>query len=559
LRQLDRMLARYGGVRAYARKDQLSNWFLMNEIEQLRAISTLLPTIFLAVAVFLTNTLLSRIIDTERGEIGLMKAFGYSNAEVGWQYAKLVIVMTSIGIVLGFFLGAYMGWINAEIYSDFYHFPFLYFRLEPQVFIIAALITLAAALLGSLRSVLRAARLPPAEAMQPPTPPSFRRDFLTETGPGRWLDQPTRIILRQLSRWPARAALTCVGIGMAIGILVMANQWMDSIDEMVGAYFYRAQRQNVTVALVEARSTAALYEFQRLPGVLAVEPARIVSADFAFGTRTHRGSIEGIAQGGRLQRIYDAGSGVVPVPPEGLVLATMLAAKLGVTVGDTVWVDIQDGRQPRAAVPVVALFETHIGMPAYMHIRALDRLLTEPPSIEYAHLLVDPAEQPALLAALKDYPQVTAVTQRQAAIENFNDTLAETLLIYVSFYSLFAAVLGFGVLYNSARIALSERGHELGTLRVLGFSRAEVSYILLGEVAVLVVLALPLGCLVGWALAVFMSSAFETELYRVPPVIEHSTYGIAIVVLLIATGLAAALVRRRLDRLNMVAVLKARE
>jgi len=557
--RLDQILARYGGVRAYSRDDQISNWFLMNELEQLRAVSTILPTIFLAVAVFLTNTLLSRIIATERGEIGLMKAFGYSNFEVGWHYVKLVIAMTAIGILLGFVVGAWMGRVNTVMYSEIYRFPFLYFRPDPRVFAFAAALSLAAALLGTLRSVLRAARLPPAEAMQPPTPPSFQRSWLATSRLLNWLDQPTRILVRQIGRWPLRAGLTCIGVSMSIGILVMANQWMDSIDEMVGVYFHHAQRQNVTVALVEPQSVTSLFEFQRLPGVMAAEPARIVSTDFSVGTRQHRGSIEAIASGAALQRIYDAGSGALPVPPQGLVMSSMLARKLGVKPGDEVDVTIREGRQPQLRIEVVRLFETHIGMPAYMSLHALNRLLREPPSLEYVHLFVDPADQSALFSALKEYPEIAAVTTRRAAIDTFNETLADTLLIYISFYSLFASALGFGVVYNSARIALSERGHELGTLRVLGFSRGETAYILLGEVGLLIVLALPLGCLVGRRLAIVMSSAFETELYRVPPVIEHSTYGLAVIVALVATVISAALVRRRLDSLDMVAVLKARE
>ena len=557
--RLDRMLERYGGVSAMARKDQISNWFLMNELDQLRAISTILPTVFLAVAAFLTNTLVSRIIATERGEIGLMKAFGYSNFEVGWHYVKLVVTMTTFGIVLGFAIGAWMGWINTLVYSEIYRFPILYFRPPVSIFALAALISFAAALGGTLRSVMQAARLPPAQAMQPPAPPNFRQHGRAGRRVLEWLDQPTRIIVRQLTRWPARAGLTSLGVSMAIGILVMANQWLDSIDEMVGVFFYQAQRQNVTVALVEPQSAASLFEFERLPGVLAVEPARIVSADFRVGTRLHRGSVEAIARGARLQRIYDTRLGVVPVPQEGLVMSTMLAEKLGVDVGDSVWVEIREGRRPSAQIRVVRVIQTHIGMPAYMDLGALNRMLHESPVVEFVHLLVDPTLESELLSRLKDYPEVTAVTRRQAAIDTFNETLAETLMIYVGFYSFFAAALGFGVVYNSARIAFSERGHEIGTLRVLGFSRGETAYILLGEVGLLIVAALPMGCVVGRGLAELISQAFETELYRVPPVVEPSTYGVAVVVALVSTAASAILVKRHVDRMDFLSALKARE
>jgi putative ABC transport system permease protein len=257
--------------------------------------------------------------------------------------------------------------------------------------------------------------------------------------------------------------------------------------------------------------------------------------------------------------VYDASGYVVPLPPGGVVLGTKLAEKLGVTTGDTLQVDVLEGRRPQLQIRVVGLFETYIGVPAFIDLATLNRLLKERPSLEYANLLVDDTARPALYERLKALPEIAAVMLREAAVSTFHETLAETLLIYISFFAMFACTLGFGVVYNSTRIALSERGRELATLRVLGFSRAEISYILLGEVALLIFIGLPLGCLAGQGLAWLMTSAFETELYRVPLVIELSTYGTAVLVALTATAASAALVRRRLDRLDLVAVLKTRE
>ncbi len=525
IERLDQLLDRYGGTWAYARADQISNWFLMNELKQLESLSSILPAIFLAVAAFLTNMVLARLIATERSEIGLMKAFGYSNLEVGWHYAKMVIAMTAVGIVLGWLVGAWFGRVNTQVYTEFYRFPFLFYRANPAVFGLAALISLAAALAGTVGAVRRAAILPPAEAMQPPAPPVYKRTRLSSARLTRWLDQPTRIILRQIARWPLRSALTASGVGLSVGVLVMALQWLDSIAHTVETYFYQAQRQDMMVALVEPQSSAALHEFMHLPGVMAAEPMRMVSADFRVGTRSHRGAIEGVRPDATLRLVRDAKGEVVRVPPEGLVLSTMLAEKLGVGIGDSDWVEVREGRRPVRRIPVRRLFETYIGMPAYMDLRALDRMLLERPSVEVVSLLVDELEEPALFIALKNLPEISAVSLRRAAVKTYYETLAETLLIYISLFTGFATALGFGVVYNSARIALSERGRELATLRVLGFSRFEISYILLGEVALLVFVALPLGCLMGRGLAWVMTSTFETELYRVPLVIEASTYG----------------------------------
>jgi putative ABC transport system permease protein len=560
IRGVDRLLEPYGGFRAIARADQLSNWFVMNEINQLKTMSTIMPAIFLAVAAFLTYMVLTRLIATERSEIGLLKAFGYSQWEISWHYMKLVVVVAVVGIAVGSALGATFGFDNTRRYAEFFRFPLLIYRPSAMAFVVAALVSVGITLAGALAAVRRAATLPPAEAMRPPQPTVYRRSRLGTLGWLAKLDQPTRIALRQIGRWPFRAAFTSLGIALSLGLLIMGLQWSDMIDDMAQKYFFDAQRQTMMIGLTEPQAMSALESFKHLPGVMAAEPTRIVGADFSVGTRRHRGGITGIAPSSVLQPVHDDATGQdVAVPPGGLVMSTRLAQKLGVGVGDSVWVDIQTGRRPSAQLPVVALFETLIAMPVYMDLDALNRLLEERPSLEYANLLVDRSAEPALFKKLKSLPNVGAIMLKQAAIDSFHTTIGEQMLIYTSIFALFAGALGFGVAYNSARIALSERGRELATLRVLGFTRGEISYILLAEVAVLIVVALPLGCVVGRGLTILIAQLLDTELFRIPVVIEPSTYGWAVVLTLVATAASAAIVRRRIDRLDLIRVLKTRE
>lgn len=558
--RLDQLLERYGGVGAFARDDQLSNWFVMNEIDQLATMSRILPTIFLAIAAFLTNMVLGRLMTIERSQIGLMKAFGYSNLEVGLHYVKMVLVITALGIVVGAIVGTWFGRINTGFYTEMFRYPLLLYRTSATAFVIAGGLSLLAALAGALLSVRRAMALPPAQAMQPPAPPLFRRSRLARSALGRWLDQPTRIILRNIARWPGRALSTCLGVSAAVGLLVLALQWNDSLNYLAQSYFFDAQRQHVLIALAEPQGKRILHHAEHLPGVLAVEPMRVVSADLSVGTITHRGALTGIAGGAELQPIYDdRRQAVVAAPLDGLVLGSFLAEKLGVGVGDEVWVQVLGGRRPLLSLQVADLVDTYIGMPAFIHLDTLNRLLMEPPSIEYLSLLVDRLLEPTLYRELKSLPVASAVMLRQAAIDSFYDTVAEMLAVFTTMFSVLACVLGFGVVYNSARIALSERGRELATLRVLGFSRGEISYILLGEVAMLITVSLPLGCLLGWGLAQLMTAAFNTELFRIPLNIEPSTYGAAVSIALGATIASAAIVRRRVDHLDLIEVLKTRE
>jgi putative ABC transport system permease protein len=557
--RVDRLLEGYGGVGAYAQKDQISNWFLMSEIDQHRTLSTILPTIFLAVAAFLTHMVMARLIAVERSEIGLLKAFGYSNRDIALHYTRFVLGIGLVGVLLGWFVGYWLGLYHTRLYADFYHFPFLHFRPSAQSFLVAALISTGSALVGALGAVRQAAALPPAQAMAPPAPPMFRRTPLSRVRFVQRLDQPTRILLRQVARWPGRSFITATGIGMSVAVLVVSMQWLDAINHMVDVYFLDAQGQDLSVAFGEPRSSEVTRDLARLPGVLTTEPMRSVAAKMRSGWREQREAVQGLPAHQELYRVYDAQGRALDLPPDGIVISTMLAKLLDVGVGDRITVEVLEGRRPVFEVPVVETFETYIGSPAYMEIGALDRLMRERPSVTAVHLRVDASERPALFRELRNLPRVTSVTVKEAAVQTFRDTMAKTITIFVSFFIVFSCSLAFGVTYNAARISLSERGRELATLRVLGFTRAEISYILLGEVALLTFVALPLGCLVGYLLASLIVHAFETELYRVPLVVLASTYGWAMLIGLLATAVSALLVRRRVDRLDLIAVLKTRE
>jgi len=557
--RVDDLLSRYGGIGAHARADQLSNWFLMNEIDQLRTLSTILPTIFLAVAAFLTHMVLGRLVAVERSEIGLLKAFGYRNRDIALHYTRFVLGIGVVGVLLGWTVGYWLGLYNTRVYAEFYHFPFLLFRPGPRPFALAAVISLGAALIGALGAVRTAAAMPPAQAMLPPAPPLFRRTALGRVAFVQRLDQPTRILLRQVIRWPGRSFITATGIAMSVAVLVTSMQWLDAINHMVNVYFLEAQGQNLTVGFAEPRSSEITRDLSRLPGVQTTEPMRSVAAKMRNGWREEREALQGLPAHQQLYRVHDAGGRSLELPPEGVVISTMLAQLLQVRIGESITVQVLEGRRPVFDVPVVATFETYIGSPAYMDIRALDRLMRERPSVTAVHLRVDANQRAALFQELKTLPRVSSVTVKEAAVQTFRDTMAETITIFVSFFIVFSCALAFGVTYNAARISLSERGRELATLRVLGFTRAEISYILLGEVALLTFVALPLGCGLGFALASLIVQAFETELYRVPLVILASTYGWAIVIGLTATAVSAFLVRRQVDRLDLIAVLKTRE
>ncbi len=553
--RLDEMLEPYGGTGAYARADQTSNWFLMNEIAQLRSMAGLLPTIFLVVAAFMSNVVLTRMVALERAEIGLLKAFGYSGASVAWHYAKLVLAMASLGVAAGGAGGYWLGLAVTEMYAQHYRFPALYYAPGARSFVIAAAVSLGAALAGALGAARMAARLAPADAMRPPAPTEYRRGGGRLTG---WLDQLTRMVARQVLRFPGRALATATGVGAAVAVLIIALQWTDALDVMLESAFFDQRREDLTVALVEVEPLEAVRALARAPGVLAAEGQRAVAARLRHGHLTKRGSLVGLPAGGGLQVLKDQDGREVPIPPAGLVLSTKLAEILELRPGDRAIVEVLEGARPKVEIPVAAVFETYLGTPAYISLEALNAALGDPPLVNIVLLRFDPDRADALYARLRDTPSTSSVTLRLAAIKSFEETIGDTVLVYISIYVLFAWTLTIGVVYNAMRITLSERGRELATLRVLGFRLGEVGYVLVAEAAALVIVGLGLGCVLGFALATLLSRSFDTELFRIPPVIEPATYGFAVLACLGAACASALLVIRRVRRLDLIAVLKTR-
>ena len=559
IEQVDALLERYGGIGAFGRRDHLSDNFVRSEMDQLANLARTMPPIFLLVAAFLLNVVVNRLIETEREQIGLLKAFGYSNLTVGWLYLKLVLAICAVGILIGWGFGAWMGRGVTANYTEYYRFPFLYYLDEPSVFAGAALVSIAAAVSGAFFAVRRAVRLAPAVAMVPPPPTMYRGTLVKRIAEAGSLGPPTRMILRHVTRWPLRSLATMSGIAASVALLVMSLFFLDSIDEMLDSYFFRSQHQDVTVQFTEIQDDSTRYEMAGLPGVMQTELYRVVAMRLRHGHLSRRVAVNGLDPDSRLQELVDMEGRPVDLPPQGITLTAKLAELLAVEEGGTVIAEVLEGRRHVRELTVSQVIQEYIGTQAYMDRAALNRLMGDPPVADGAMLLVDQAEQPALFRELKGIPDVMGAALLKASFDKFQEIIDDTMITMVLFYILFASVIAVGVAYNSARISLSERARELASLRVLGFRKGEVAYILLGELAILTALAMPLGCLFGYGLSALMVSLFESDLYRLPFVIEPSTYGNAVLVVLAASVVTGALVGRRVAQFDLVAVLKTRE
>lgn len=556
---LDRLLAPYGSIGAHGRDEQLSYRFLSDEIAQNRISATYVPAIFLIIVAFLLHMVLSRLVAMQRNQIGLLKAFGYSSGTIGRHYLKMACCAVSGGSLAGIAAGGYLGLLLTGVYRDYYRFPLLRYEFGPDLAAIALGITFAAALAGAWAAARQAMALPPAEAMRPELPVAFRSGLFERSGLARISSTTLRMICRNIERRPGKACLSMIGIASAVAILMIGQFFYDSIEQMIRVQFETIQREDVTITFTEPRSSKARQELAGLPAVLRAEPYRSVPVRLKNGHRSKRTEIIGLDPEGELRRLIGSDLRPFRLPQDGLVLGTALAGVLGVTPGDTVTVEVQEGARPMRRIAVSALVDELIGISAYMHGSALNRLLDEGRSVSGAFLAVDPLAAPRLYDRLKHTPAVSGVEVRETMLESFRKLIAESLSISISVLVAFSCIIATGMVYNGVRINLSERGHELACLRVLGFTHREVSWVLLGEQALLTGAAIPFGWGLGYALSAFLASRMSTELYRLPLVISGNSYLFSLLVVAIAALLSGLLVFGRIRRLDLVAVLKTRE
>jgi putative ABC transport system permease protein len=558
-RAIDEVLRPYGASGAYGRDRMLSDRYLKEELHQLATMATFLPVFFLTVSAFLVNVALGRVVATERSNIGLLKAFGYSNAAVAWHYAKSALLIALFAVLAGSALGVWFGHSIVKVYQQYYHFPRLEFSASGLTHVFAALAGFVAAAAGAWTSVRGAAQLAPAAALQPPEPPSFRRASGKGAQVVAALDAKSRVIARRILRYPVRSLTTVLGVAFAMSLLIVARSFPAVMSYLLDVQFGMGNRQNVTLSFPEARPIATLHSVARLPGVRYVEPFRTDDVILHHGQRHVQEALVGVWPNARLSRVVSEDGGVLSAPAGGVVLARTLARKLNVEPGDTIEIEQVRGKRLRTRVPVVGLASPMMGGSAYMELLSLARLMREPDRISGAHVLYDPLQHSAFNARVKATPALASASfvtlAERATRKNFDEHVG----LMISIYSIFAGVMAGGVAFSAARVTLAEQARDLATLRVLGFTRAEASYVLVGEIMALAVLAVPVGCLLGTALAMWLLQFFRTELYAFPYVFDRSSYAFAIAFTLACVLAASLLVRREVDRLDMVAVLKARD
>jgi len=557
--RINTLLEPYGGRDAFSKDDQISYWFIQNELLQLRTIGWVVPAIFLTVASFLLNIVLSRQVSTERDQIGMLKAIGYHNIDIGLHYIGFALTIVIFGALMGTGLGIWLGSGLMNIYALYFHFPSLDYIFAPSTLAFSGLISLVAAIVGTLNAVRAVVVLPPAEAMHPAPPMIYRKTLLERLHILQMFSTTARMIFRHLERRPLRAVLSVTGVALSTAIFLASAFAIDSIDFMLDVQFEVADRADVSLTFVEPRSAQALDEIIHLPGVMATEPYRMVPARLKFGHKSHRGGITGITPTALLKRMVNEDISPVTMPESGVMLSEKLGRLLGASRGDLVTLEVLEGRRPTVQVRVAGIVQEFVGANAFMNLDALNRLMGDGNVISGAALLTSGSADEALYKKVKNIPIINSVIMRSVLVQSVRKTMTESIVETFVINVVFAALIAFGVIYNTARISLAERARELGSMRVLGFTNGEITFVMLGELLLLVLVAIPIGIWMGVGMGTALAATMDTELFRLPTIFSQRTIAATILITLSAAAVSAYVVARRIKKLDIVKVLKTRE
>lgn len=464
-----------------------------------------------------------------------------------------------MGAFAGLGLGTWLGQEMIDLYRPYFHFPDMRWSLAPADLAVSVLTTAGAAVLGALSAVRGVVKLTPAEAMRPPSPPIWRRSWMDRVRLDRVFGQAGRMVLRETRRHPIRLALSALGIAFAVAILVVGRFNLDAIELLIQRQFRTAFREDLSVAFHDAVPMDDARALRVQPGVEHLETLRVVPVRVRHGTRSREVAITGFPDGARLRRVVDGEGDPVPLPADGLAMTRKLAEVLRVNLGAPVEVEILAGDRRVVDVPVARLVDELLGIQLHMRADALQRRLREPPMASLVLLDVDPRHRAVLLRRLRDLPRVASVGATDEMVARFRKAIDDNVGVMSGIIVAFASVLSVGIVYNNARVALSQRARDLASLRVLGFTRGEISAVLIGEMAVQVFLGIPFGLWLGRQLALAIATTVDPERYRFPVVVSPQTVAWAAGITLLAALASALLVRRRLDHLDLIAVLTTRE
>lgn len=557
---VEKTLGHYGMTGLVPRKDQLSNSMLAQEITGLKGSASTTPVIFLMVAAAILYIMLRRMIEQQRGQIGVLKAFGFSDREIITHYLSYSVLISGIGGFLGGLAGSGLSFSLAKLYQQYYNIPNLSGRFSPEYVAAATLLSVVFGVIAGYQGSKRVTKLSPAEAMRPSAPP-MGKNTLVERLNFFWkvLSTRARMAVRNVFRSRQRTVITILGVACAFSMMVAARGMFDSSFYLIDFQYDQVERYDLKVILrqyvdkVEGVSTA-----KHLDGIDKAEPLLEVPV-----TLTHRWLkkdtvITGLPKDVTLYRLLTSKGETVKPPRDGLVISAQLAKTLNLKPGDKVTVKPLVGDGEKVQVTVRKVIPQYVGVGSYMDLDSLSTLLKSSPVASSMLVKVAPEKLPLVRKQLQEGRNVLTIQDKTKIKAQFEQLMesnqaSQYILLFFSF------VLGFAIVYNVNLISLSERERELATLMVLGMTEREVGRILLAEQTMLGLAAMFLGVPLGYSMLYGIANASATELFSMPLIVLPESFLVAAAGTVIFILAAQWKVQGKVSNLSMLDVLKQQE
>lgn len=555
--KIDQKMDPFGGHGAYGREKQVSYFFVKEELNQLKTHALMIPVIFFLVAAYILNVVISRMVRAQRGEIATLKALGYLDSEVASYYFKVTSVIVFFGAVIGLGLGHWLGRAMIDLYGDFYRFPTLKYDFTYLELLLSIVVSLMVALAGAYFSLRHIFQMQPAEAMRPPSPPSYQKAFLESQAWFRQMQIRTRMNLRSMVNFPVKTTLTGLGMCFSVVILVSGLFWQDCLDFLILAQYSFVQKESGRIQLTHDVSPRAVKEVESLQGIVEAEGYRQSVVKVKFGTREETTSIKGFPDQARLQGLVDEDLRDIALSKSQIFISRILSDQLKVGEGDTIDIEFTEGREPKFQLKISRIVDSLMSNELITSRRTLAQMLKSDDLVNQI-LFRSLQDTSVLYTKLKSMPNILSISYKDSALEFFEQNSARFIGVIAVIISIFAGAIGFGVAFNSLRVALAETDWELATLRILGFTTPEVFFILFSEILILLILFLPVGWVLGYWNGRVLLNMMSVEAFQIPFIIDPMTYAWATLILFASVSVSAFFIFRLVARLDLVATLKSR-
>lgn len=557
---IKRALKNYGISGIIDRDEQTSTMIIQDEIEKMQAMGSSFPIIFFIVASVIIYIMMSRMVENQRGQIGVLKALGFSNLQVLIYYMSYAAIISISGSIIGSVIGTYMGIGLTTFINQYFNLPLAKTEIYLDLVIPASILTLTFSLFAGYHSCKSVFKIMPSEAMREKSPEIGKKTVIEKVNLiWKHTSNLEKIVIRNIFRYKKRAFLTSIGIIFSTAILLIALTMKDSTDFMIEQQYGSIQDYDIKVKFSSLISTNELDSIKTIEHVKDVEAILETGIEISNGWKSKNIELTALINEPKIYKVVNNHGENINMPKNGILIPDRLADTLSVDINDNVNIKFfLPGKAPKEVL-VKGIIAQYVGSSAYTSMDNLNNLLGEGMIASSAVLKLDSSNsENEVKKYLRDMKGVTSVESKADSYNAFIKTMA-AMKASIGSLIVLSAVLLMAVLYNIAAINIFERQRELATLKVLGFHNNEIKKIIFNENYIIVSFAILFGIPLGNWLGKYIIVASSTDSYTIPHVISLKSYVITIILTLAFAIITNSILMKKIKSINMLEVLKNKE